>query len=81
MVAGPRRRIVDAMMGYDFIVVGAGSAGSAVAGRLATDPLPSVAWTAVCSFECLAKVRSALLNPPDRLAASIGDVSGHARDL
>src|SRR5687767_10134922 len=35
-------RIVDAMTNYDYIVVGAGSAGCAVAGRLATESSASV---------------------------------------
>jgi choline dehydrogenase len=42
MAAGRCRRIVDAMTTYDYIVVGAGSAGCAIAGRLATDSSASV---------------------------------------
>src|SRR5882757_614803 len=42
MAAGRCRRIVHAMTTYDYIVVGAGSAGCAVAGRLATESSASV---------------------------------------
>src|SRR6478736_1435056 len=43
-------------------------------------PLPSLASTAVARPSASPKCSSALLNPPDRPAASIDDASGHARD-